>query len=36
MFEYLYKTGQFSAARVGFDPDIRKHIEDVIITLATD
>ena len=34
MFEYLYKAGQLSAARVGFDPDIRKHIEDVIITIA--
>ena len=34
MFEYLYKAGQFSAARVGFNPDIRKQIEDVIITLA--
>jgi hypothetical protein len=34
VFEYLYKAGQFSAARVGFDPEIRKHIEDVIITIA--
>ena len=34
MFEYLYKAGQLGAARVGFDPDIRKHIEDVIITIA--
>ena len=34
MFEYLYKTGQLSTARVGFNPDIRKQIEDVIITIA--
>ena len=34
VFNYLYRAGQLSAAKVGFDPDIRKHIEDVIITIA--
>ena len=34
VFNYLYRAGQLSAARVGFDPDIRKHIEDVFITIA--
>ena len=36
VFNYLYKNGQLKADKVGFDPEIRKHIEDVIITLATD
>ena len=36
VFNYLYCAGQLKADRVGFDPEIRKHIEDVIITLATD
>ena len=36
VFNYLYKAGQLKADKVGFDPEIRKHIEDVIITLATD
>ena len=36
VFNYLYRAGQLKADKVGFDPEIRKHIEDVIITLATD
>ena len=36
VFNYLYRAGQLKANKVGFDPEIRKHIEDVIITLATD
>ena len=34
VFHYLYKAGQLSPDKVGFDPEIRKHIEDVFITLA--
>ena len=34
VFNYLYKAGQLKADKVGFDPEIRKHIEDVFITLA--
>ena len=36
VFNYLYRAGQLKDGNVGFDPEIRKHIEDVIITLATD
>ena len=36
VFHYLYKAGQLSPDKVGFDPEIRKHIEDVFITLAED
>ena len=36
VFNYLYRAGQLKADKVGFDSEIRKHIEDVIITLATD
>ena len=36
VFNYLYKNGQLKADNVGFDPEIRKHIEDVFITIATD
>ena len=36
VFNYLYKNGQLKADNVGFDPEIRKHIEDVFITLAED
>ena len=36
VFNYLYRAGQLKVDKVGFDPEIRKHIEDVIITLATD
>ena len=34
VFHYLYRAGQFKADHVGFDPEIRKHIEDVFITIA--
>ena len=34
VFHYLYHAGQFKADHVGFDPEIRKHIEDVFITIA--
>ena len=34
VFNYLYRAGQLKADKVGFDPEIRKHIEDVIITIA--
>ena len=34
VFHYLYRAGQLKADKVGFDPEIRKHIEDVFITLA--
>ena len=36
VFNYLYRAGQLKADKVGFDPEIRKHIEDVFITLAED
>ena len=36
VFNYLYHAGQLKDGNVGFAPEIRKHIEDVIITLATD
>ena len=34
VFNYLYKAGQLKADKVGFDSEIRKHIEDVFITIA--
>ena len=34
VFNYLYRAGQLKADQVGFDPEIRKHIEDVFITIA--
>ena len=34
VFHYLHKAGQLSPDKVGFDPEIRKHIEDVFITIA--
>ena len=34
VFNYLYKAGQLSPDNIGFDPEIRKHIEDVFITIA--
>ena len=34
VFNYLNKNGQLKADNVGFDPEIRKHIEDVFITIA--
>ena len=36
IFEYLYQAKQFKADNDGFDADIRKHIEDVFITIAAD
>jgi NifU-like protein involved in Fe-S cluster formation len=36
MFEYLYKAGQLSADNNHFHPVIRKHINDILITLAND
>ena len=36
VFHYLYRAGQLKADKVGFDPEIRKHIEDVFITIAED
>ena len=34
VFNYLYRAGQLKADKVGFDPEISKHIEDVFITIA--
>ena len=34
VFDYLYRTGQLSTVKNGFDPEIRKHINDVFITIA--
>ena len=34
VFNYLYRAGQLKADKVGFDPEIRKHIEDIFITIA--
>ena len=34
VFNYLYRNGQLKDNNVGFDPEIRKHIEDVFITIA--
>ena len=34
MFEYFYKAGQLSPDNDSFDPEIRKHINDVFITIA--
>ena len=34
VFNYLYWNGQLKADNIGFDPEIRKHIEDVFITIA--
>ena len=34
VFNYLYWNGQLSPDSIGFDPEIRKHIEDVFITIA--
>jgi len=34
VFNYLYRAGQLKADKVGFDPEIRKHIEDVFITIS--
>ena len=34
VFGYLYKAGQLKIDKVGFDPEIRKLINDVFITIA--
>jgi hypothetical protein len=34
VFNYLYRNGQLKDNNVGFNPEIRKHIEDVFITIA--
>ena len=34
VFNYLYRNGQLKVDKVGFDPEIRKHINDVFITIA--
>ena len=36
IFEYLYQAKQFKAVNSGFDSDIRKHIEDVFMTILRD
>ena len=34
VLNYLYCAGQLKIDKVGFDPEIRKHINDVFITIA--
>ena len=34
MFEYFHKAGQLSPDNDSFDPEIRKHINDVFITIT--
>jgi hypothetical protein len=36
MFEYFYKAGQLNPNNDSFDPEIRKHINDVFITIANE
>ncbi len=36
MFEYFHKAGQLSPDNDSFDPEIRKRIDDVFITIAND
>ena len=36
MFEYFYKAGQLNPNNDSFDPEIRKHIDDVLITIANE
>ena len=36
VFEYFYKIGQLSPENDSFDPEIRKHINDVFITIANE
>ena len=36
VFDFLYKAGQLSADNNHFHPVIRKHINDILITLAND
>ena len=34
VFDYFYKIGQLSPDNDSFDPEIRKHIDDIFITIA--
>ena len=34
VFEYLYRAGQLKVDKVGFDPEVRKRLYDVLITIA--
>ena len=36
VFDYFYKIGQLSPDNDSFDPEIRKHINDVFITIANE
>ena len=36
MFEYFHKAGQLSPDNDSFDPEIRKHIDDIFITIKKD
>ena len=36
VFDYFYKIGQLSPDNDSFDPEIRKHINDVLITIKND
>ena len=36
MFEYFYRAGQLNPNNDSFDPEIRKHIDDVFITIKND
>ena len=36
MFEYFHKAGQLSPDNDSFDPEIRKHINDIFITIKND
>ena len=36
VFNYLYLAGQLKDGNVGFDPEIRKRIDDVFITIANE
>ena len=36
MFEYFYKAGQLNPNNDSFDPEIRKRINDVFITIANE
>ena len=36
MFEYFHKAGQLNPDNDSFDPEIRKRIDDIFITIAND
>ena len=36
MFEYFHKAGQLSPDNDSFDPEIRRHINDIFITIKND